>query len=85
MGLAQDGFHVYNLGSGEGQKVRDVVDMVFELTGSHSTIDDLGERPGDPPRLLADTTRARDELGWQPEVSLEDGLKRTIEAFRKRS
>jgi UDP-glucose 4-epimerase len=82
MGLSHDGFHVYNLGSGQGQKVRDVVELVFKLTGSRSEIEDLGERAGDPPQLLADTSRAREELGWQPEVSLDEGLRRTIAAFR---
>jgi UDP-glucose 4-epimerase len=84
MGLERDGFNIYNLGSGSGHKVRDVVELIFKLTGKDSGIEDLGERAGDPPQLLADTTRARTELGWEPEVSLEDGLKQTIAAFEKR-
>jgi UDP-glucose 4-epimerase len=84
MGLARNGFETYNLGSGTGEKVRDVVEKIFELTGSRSSINDLGERAGDPPELLADTSKARDELGWAPQISLEEGLKRTIAAFRQR-
>jgi UDP-glucose 4-epimerase len=84
MGLAQDGFHVYNLGSGSGQKVRDVVEKILQLTDSKSAIEDLGERPGDPPQLTADTSKVRRELGWQPKTTLEEGLKLTIEGFRRR-
>ena len=84
MGLGQDGFHIYNLGSGSGQKVRDVVEKILVLTGSKSTIEDLGERAGDPPKLTADTAKVQSELGWQPETSLDDGLKLTIEGFRRR-
>lgn len=84
MGLEKDGFDAYNLGSGTGLVVREVVEKIFEIAGRRSEIQDLGERAGDPPRLLADTTKVQRELGWQPEVSLEDGLTRTIAAFRER-
>jgi nucleoside-diphosphate-sugar epimerase len=84
MGLDHDGYHIYNLGSGEATKVIDVVEMVFRLAGRRTEISQLGERAGDPPELLADTSKVRAELGWKPEVSLEDGLRQTIEAFRER-
>lgn len=84
MGLNQDGFHIYNLGSGTAITVRDVVQKIFEITGKTSPIEDLGERAGDPPRLLADITKVQQELGWKPEVSLSDGLAQTIAAFKKR-
>jgi nucleoside-diphosphate-sugar epimerase len=84
MGLDKDGFNIYNLGSGTGVVVREVVDKIFEIAGVTTTIDDLGERAGDPPKLMADTTRVQRELGWKPEVPLEEGLKLTIEAFRQR-
>ena len=84
MGLNQDGFHIYNLGSGTAITVRDVVQKIFEITGKTSPIEDLGERAGDPPRLLADITKVQQELGWKPEVSLSDGLAQTISAFEKR-
>lgn len=84
MGLQKNGFHVYNLGSGTGHLVKDVVEQIFEITGQKSAIKDLGERAGDPPKLLADISRARQELGWRPEVDLATGLARTVKAFRER-
>ncbi len=84
MGLEKDGFHAYNLGSGTGYVVRDVVNKISEIAGLPITTKDLGQRAGDPPRLLADITKVQKELGWKPEISLEDGLRLTIEAFRHR-
>jgi UDP-glucose 4-epimerase len=84
MGLDRDGFNVYNLGSGDGVKVGDVVETIFSITGSRSEIADLGERAGDPMQLFADTSKVQAELGWKPEVSIEEGLRQTIEAFRAR-
>jgi UDP-glucose 4-epimerase len=84
MGLARDGYNIYNLGSGDGVRVGDVVETIFSITGSRSEIADLGERPGDPMQLFADTSRANEELGWKPEVSIEEGLRQTIEAFKNR-
>jgi UDP-glucose 4-epimerase len=84
MGLDLKGLHYYNLGSGQAVAVKDVVELIFKITGKRTDIQDLGERAGDPPRLMADISKVKRELGWQPEVSLEDGLRRTIEAFEKR-
>jgi len=84
MGLERDGYNIYNLGSGDGVKVGDVVETIFELTGSRAEIADLGERPGDPMQLFADTSKVQRELGWKPEVSIEEGLRQTIEAFKAR-
>jgi UDP-glucose 4-epimerase len=84
MGLDHDGFHYYNLGSGSSVAVKDILELIFKITGTRVSIKDLGERAGDPPQLMADTTKVQRELGWKPEVSLEDGLKQTIEAFRQR-
>jgi UDP-glucose 4-epimerase len=84
MGLDRDGYNVYNLGSGDGVRVGDVVEKIFEITGSRSEVQDLGERAGDPMQLFADTSKVQSELGWKPEVSIEDGLRQTIEAFKAR-
>ncbi len=84
MGLEKDGFKAYNLGSGSAILVREVVEKIFELAGTKSEIQNLGERAGDPPRLMADISKVKSELGWEPQVSLEEGLSKTITAFRER-
>jgi len=55
-----------NLGSGNGYSVREVIDTCRKASG-HAIPVRLGQRrPGDPPRLIADASRARRELGWEP-------------------
>jgi UDP-glucose 4-epimerase len=56
----------YNLGNGEGFSVREVIDTVERVTGRSLTVREEARRPGDPARLIADSTRARNDLGWRP-------------------
>ncbi|MBN2449123.1 MAG: UDP-glucose 4-epimerase GalE [Lentisphaeria bacterium] len=57
----------FNLGSGTGHSVRDIIDTVREVTGHPVPVLEAERRPGDPPRLISDSTRARQVLGWHPE------------------
>ena len=67
-----------NLGNPHEVSVLELAELVRSLTGSASEIV-FEERPLDDPEVRCpDITRARDELGWEPGVSLEDGLLRTI-------
>jgi len=56
----------YNLGTGAGYSVREVVQMVREVTGRHLRETTGSRRAGDPPRLISDASRIRRELGWSP-------------------
>ena len=76
------GFHVFNVGAGEGTKVVDIVKKIFEIVGYQVPIEDLGERAGDVPANYTSVSKIKDELGWKAEVSLEKGLRRTIEFFK---
>lgn len=60
------GSRIYNCGYGHGYSVREVVDKVIQVTGIRFPINYVDRRPGDPPALIADATRLRRELGWQP-------------------
>lgn len=64
----QDGFAVYNVGSGHGSSVLDVLDAVRAVTGHDIPVD---QRPAhdEPASLVADTTRATHDLHWKPERS----------------
>jgi UDP-glucose 4-epimerase len=63
---------IYNLGSGHGYSVRQVIDTARRVTGREIATVEEARRPGDPPALVAGADRARAELGWTPEKSLED-------------
>ena len=70
---AAEGRHrVYNLGSGSGYSVREVIEAVRRVTGRDFTVIERERRPGDSPRLVASSERIRRELGWQPARGLDD-------------
>lgn len=58
---------VFNCGYGHGYSVKEVVDKVKEVTGIDFPVRYTDRRPGDPPVLVADSTKIREELGWTPE------------------
>ncbi|MDX1945689.1 MAG: UDP-glucuronic acid decarboxylase family protein [Pirellulaceae bacterium] len=71
-----------NLGNPKEFSVRELAELVIELTGSKSKIVLEALPPDDPTRRQPDITLARQHLGWEPQVALRDGLKKTIEWFR---
>jgi UDP-glucose 4-epimerase len=58
-----------NLGTGRGYSVLEVIEAVREITGRNIPVQMDPPRPGDPARLIADPTKARTVLGWEPSVS----------------
>jgi len=62
---------IYNLGTGTGYTVREVVDACRRITGHPVPHVDRDRRPGDPPTLVASGERAKAELGWVPRFDLE--------------
>ena len=52
--------------------MREVIDTARAVTGREFVVREEGRRAGDPPRLVAANARARSELGWTPEKTLED-------------
>ncbi|MEC9344699.1 MAG: UDP-glucose 4-epimerase GalE [Pseudomonadota bacterium] len=59
----------FNLGTGTGTSVREIVGAVEAVTGRSVACSEAPRRPGDPPRLVASASRAATELGWQPRRS----------------
>ncbi|MHC1783142.1 MAG: GDP-mannose 4,6-dehydratase [Anaerolineaceae bacterium] len=72
----------YNLGSGREISIGDLAELIIGLTGNKTAVesDQTRMRPdgSEVERLLADASLANKELGWKPEIDLEEGLKRTI-------
>jgi UDP-glucose 4-epimerase len=64
-------WRVYNLGTGTGYTVREVVDACRRVTGHPIPHVDRSRRPGDPPSLVASGERAKAELGWVPRYDLD--------------
>ncbi len=75
LGAAKSAF--YNLGTGGGSSVREVIDVCREVTGHEIPVVEKPRRPGDPPRLIAASEKIKRELGWQPKF---ENLRAIIES-----
>jgi UDP-glucose 4-epimerase len=62
----------YNLGTGGGSSVREVIEAARKITGHKIDIVEKPRRPGDPPRLIASSEKIKRELGWQPQFQSLD-------------
>src|SRR5438309_2897293 len=71
-----------NLGNPEEVTVLELAATIIRLAGSKSRIEHRELPVDDPKQRRPDIARAREVLGWQPEVGLEDGLGKTLEYFR---
>jgi UDP-glucuronate decarboxylase len=79
----RDGFcGPLNLGNPAEFSMRELAEKVLSLTGSRSKIEQRPLPADDPRQRKPDIALAQREIGWQPRVSLEDGLKETIRYFR---
>jgi len=73
----------FNIGNPEERTVRDLASKVLELTGSSSRIETRDLPLDDPHVRCPDITRAKNILGWRPQVGIDEGLRLTIEYFKK--
>ena len=84
--LAESGEHLpVNIGNPDEYTLLQLANAVIEASGSNSKIVFEPLPVDDPQVRQPDITRAREVLGWQPEVSLNDGLRRTIETAGRES
>ena len=72
-----------NIGNPRELTVKQIAELVLKLTGSHSKIEYRPLPVDDPKVRRPDIRRAKQLLGWEPQVELEDGLRKTIEYFRQ--
>ena len=76
---------IINVGGGEELSVRSIAERIFRVVGADQDLLRFGvlpERAGEVSRFFCDATRCRTILGHRPEVSLDEGLSRTIEWAR---
>ena len=72
LGASQSDF--YNLGTGGGASVREVIDSCRKVTGRKIDVVEKPRRPGDPPRLIASSEKIKRELGWKPQFQSLDAI-----------
>ncbi|HLX21262.1 MAG TPA: dTDP-glucose 4,6-dehydratase [Gaiellaceae bacterium] len=72
----------YNVGSGVEKTVEEIADTVLDLTGRPSSLKTIvPDRPGHDRRYLLDSSKLRRELGWEPEIGFDDGMRETVEWY----
>lgn len=73
----------FNIGTGKETKIIDLAKKIVELTNSKSKIRFEKGRPGDLVGLQADVNRIKKDLGWEPKIPMEEGLKQTIAWYKE--
>ncbi|CAN0330962.1 unnamed protein product, partial [Scytosiphon promiscuus] len=76
------GYQIYNLGNGSPVQLSSFIKLVEESVGIPAKIRMFPKQPGDVPRTCANVTKAREMLGYAPNVSLADGIRRTVAWYR---
>ncbi len=65
----KEGAFGFNLGNGQGFSIFEIINAAEHVTGAEIPYESCDRRPGDPPILVADATRAKKELGWRPKYT----------------
>ncbi|MGH8103289.1 MAG: UDP-glucose 4-epimerase GalE [bacterium] len=82
IGLLKAGnFGVYNIGSGVGTSIRQVITEVEAASRKPVPVSETPARPGDPPQLVADLTKTQRDFGWHPARTLRESIASTIRWF----
>ena len=79
----QDDYALYNVGLGQAIKIKDLVKKVIQCSGRDLKIVHDLSKPTVPTSLFLDCAKAKEELSWQPNYTLEQGLLKTIAWYRK--
>ncbi len=72
------GFEILNLGANRTVRLRELIQLLGEALDAVPNVQQLPPQPGDVPRTWADVTRARELLGYEPKISIEEGLRRFV-------
>lgn len=76
---------VFNIATGQSTSICELAKKIKDLTSSGSDVKLLGKRQGDVNESLADISKAKKVLGFEPTYALDEGLRRTIEYYKKRA
>jgi len=78
-----DSYDIFNIGSGVGKSVNDILFTCMELEGYDTDITYNSDKPSMIPIRLLDVSKAKDKLGFKTEISLKEGLKKTIKWYKE--
>jgi len=81
LALKSVGYEIFNLGNDHPVSMRRVIELIEGLLGKKAQIDRRPDHPADVPATWASIDKARGILSWEPRISLEEGLKRTVDWY----
>jgi UDP-glucuronate 4-epimerase len=76
-------YEVFNLGESQTVELNELIALLEKELDRHALIDRQPMQPGDVPQTFSDVTKARRELGYDPQTKIEDGIRRFVEWFRR--
>jgi GDP-L-fucose synthase len=76
-------FELVNIGIGKAIQVKDLVQKIIDASGKSIKIEFDLTKPNFTTKLALDCTKADENFGWRPQISLEEGIKKTMEWYRK--
>ena len=74
---------IYNIGNNRSEKLTKVIALIEEACGRKATIEWLPMQPGDVEKTFADVDAIRDELGYNPSISIDEGVPRFVDWYRQ--
>ena len=77
-----EGFSCYNIGESRTVKLAELIGLIEGALGRKAVVERLGDQPGDVPLTSADLAKSRANIGYNPSVSMEEGLARFVEWMR---
>ncbi|MFQ5718246.1 MAG: GDP-mannose 4,6-dehydratase [Acidobacteriota bacterium] len=78
------GYRIYNLGESTTTSLSRLIEIIGAALGKTPVVETLPGQPGDVKRTFADVTRARDEIGYAPTVTIEEGIRRFTDWYHAR-
>lgn len=75
-------FDIFNLGLEQGISIRDLVKKIIEVSGRNLNIHFDTTKPSIATKLVVDCAKAKNKFGWKPQVTLEEGITKTLEWYK---
>ena len=81
LALNEVGYEIFNLGGHQNISISGLIEMIEEIVGKKALINELPAVTADMSASLADVTKAREQLGWEPKVSLQEGVQKAADWY----
>ena len=79
----KDKFKLYNVGLGKARSVSDLVMDIIVHSGKELAIEYDLTKPNITTKLVLDISKIKEEIGWEPKISLDEGIKKTLKWYKE--